>query len=297
MTSSRPVAALLLLGLALAGCSAAPSGSGTAPAASGGAASGSASASQAPAAAPSTVAPGAFATPSTGGVRYSPTGSGKLDGKTIVLDPGHNGAPWIQSVNNVRKPMFGTQGGRCQAVGATAADKSPESAMTWALAQKVLPGLLAQGATVILTRPNNEGTGPCNDERATMANNANADFLLSIHGDGAETQKARGFYTLVPGHSAGGQALIDADKAAAAKMVAALQAHTQIPPSNYVAKETGWIRSEDVAVLNNLTKTRGVLVEVGNIFQNEDWAVISSDSGKQGLADGMVAGVVDVVTG
>lgn len=307
--TSRPLslASLAVVALVVAGCSPAAPGGGVSGGAGGSTTPGAASSSgetpgapgsPGPSAEASTVAPGAHATPSTGGVRYTPTGSGRLDGKVIVLDPGHNGGKWIQSINNARKPMFGTEGQRCQAIGATAADKkTTESSINWAIAQKVLPQLLQAGATVILTRPDNEGVGPCNDERAAMANAANADFLMSIHADGVENQTPRGFFTLVPGHSAGGQALIDADKAAAAKIVAAVKAHSQIPPSNYLGKDEGWVHQEDMATLNNLTKTRGVLLEIGNIFQNQDWAIVNSDAGKQSLADGIVAGVTDAVAG
>lgn len=263
-----------------------PSGSSSGP---------SVTASATPATPTPTPAPGASETPSTGGVRFSPTGAGKLDGKTIVLDPGHN-AHYIRSINNVRKPLYGTIGARCQAAGGTGPDKkTTEQDIVWDISQKVLPRLLEQGATVILTRPNNDGTGPCNDERAQMANRAKADFLISLHTDGAESQKARGIYAIVPKQSPGGKALIDADKAAASTILAALKTKSTMPPSTYLGSTTGGIVELDEAVVNNLTSTRGVLLEFGNIIQTDDWAILNSDAGRQGLADGVVQGLVDVL--
>lgn len=290
----------LVLALALAGastaCSLPTSPSGATSVAAASPASPQASGSATPSATAST-APAAHETPSKGGVTFAPTGTGRLDGKTIVLDPGHN-AHYVKNVNNVRMPMYGTVGGRCQSAGGAANDKRiEEHALVWKVAQKALPQLLVEGATVILTRPDDDGTGPCNSERADMANRSNADFLLSIHSDGSENPKNRGYFTLVPGHSAGGEALLNADKTAAKVMNAELGKHTSIPLTNYIGLKDGGVVSEDVAVLNNLTKTRGLLVEIGNLNQADDLAVINSDAGQQKLADGLVAGTVAIVAG
>lgn len=319
MSLIHRLGALAAVGLLTAGCTATTTA--TAPGASGGSAApggtssaAAGTASGAPEASPSagtdaaatadsvppstwpSAFPAAYKKPSMGGITLPPTGSGRLDGKKIVVDPGHNKG-WITSINNRRHPMYGTVGARCASVGATGADgKTPEHEIVFKIAEKVVPQLRAQGATVILTRPDDNGLGPCNDERADMANRSNADFLISIHADGAENQKLRGWYLLYAGHSAGGKTLLDASKAAAAKMVPLIAEKSVIPISNYVSNEEKQpLRSEDVAVLNNLKKTRGVLIEIGNTVQKEDWAAMASDAGQQSLADGLVAGVTEVV--
>ena len=239
--------------------------------------------------------PSAFATPSLGGIRIGPTGSGRLDGKTIVVDPGHN-TGWIRAINNLRKPLYGTVGARCVAVGGTGLDKkTPEHLIVWKIGEKLVPLLTAQGATVLLTRPNDDGLGPCNDERAEIANRAGADFLISLHADGADNQKLRGWYLITAKQSPGGKALLDASHAAALAMIPGITAHTSIPPSNYAGTDGVPVETMDLAVLNNLTRTRGVLIEIGNIIQTDDWGVMSTDAGRLGLAEGVAAGVLDAV--
>ena len=244
---------------------------------------------------PQAAFPSAFLTPSTGGLRFGPTGSGRLDGKTVVVDPGHN-EQWITSINNVRKPMFGTVGARCLAVGATGMDgKTMEHTVMWQLSEKLVPLLRAQGATVLLTRPDDAGLGPCNDERAEIANRAGADLLVSLHGDGAENQKLRGFYAIIAGHSPGGEALIARSRAAAEKIIVALTEHSQIPKSNYSENKEMPVQQEDFAVVNNLTSTPGVLLEVANVRQADDWAILTSEQGQADLAAGIAEGVADAL--
>lgn len=300
--SHRPLLAAAAAVALLAGCTAAPSASG--PSAGLPGASASAEPSDGletpgtgdldPSGWPSAF-PSAFGTPSTGGIRLQPTGSGRLDGKTIVVDPGHNKG-WIRSINNQRRPLYGTVGARCVSIGATGLDKkTPEHEIVWEIGQKLVPLLTAQGATVVLTRPNNDGLGPCNDERAEMANRVGADFLISVHADGAANPKLRGWYLITAKQSPGGKALLDASHAAALAMLPGITAHTAIPTSNYAGTRAEPIITEDLAVLNNLTHTRGVLIEIGNVIQADDWGVMSTDAGRQGLAEGLAAGVADAV--
>jgi N-acetylmuramoyl-L-alanine amidase len=70
--------------------------------------------------------------------------AGPLDGRTVVLDPGHNG-------RNAAHP------------------------------ERILR---RRGAEVVLTRRNDRGIGPCIPRRARIANRAHADAAVSIHADG-----------------------------------------------------------------------------------------------------------------
>lgn len=240
-----------------------------------------------------TPAPGANATPSTGGVRFAPTASGHLDGKVIVVDPGHNGT-WVTAVNNKRTPVFGTSGARCQAAGATALDKTTEHTLVWEIAQKLVPLLRSEGATVVLTRPDDIGTGPCNNERAEIANRNDAAFLISIHGDGAPRETLRGFSVIYAKHSAGGSALLEASKEAAEHVLAEMAAQSALPPANYVGTPGRPIEQLDLGVLNNVKVCPAVLLETGNLIQADDWATLNSDAGKEGIARALAAAAVDV---
>nr|NLI50338.1 N-acetylmuramoyl-L-alanine amidase [Propionibacterium sp.] len=250
-----------------------------------------------PAANPTIVAPGAYDKPSTGGVTLAPTASGKLDGKVIALDPGHNTVP-IRSINQKSVKYYGAGWRPCQNEGSTGLDKkTPEATIVWQITQYAVPILREQGATVVLSRPDDNGTGPCNDERAEIANRANADLLISIHGDGNENQKNRGFHVIYSKTMAGGEAVAAASKKAATIMVGDLRANTRIPTSNYVgsALDGTYENSDTLGVLNTMRTGPAILVEIGNIIQTDDWAIMSSPEGQEEIARALAIGAADIV--
>ena len=134
-------------------------------------------------------APGAYGRPITGGVTLAPTASGPLSGKKIVVDPGHNGT-FISAIQNKLVPAGNGQTKACNTTGTESADGTPSTRRPGPSASGWVGLLRAQGATVLLTRPDDAGVGPCVDERAAIANQNNADLVLSIHGDGNNASSA-----------------------------------------------------------------------------------------------------------
>lgn len=289
-----PAAALCLT---LVGCAPSGTGSTLAPRLQPASADSTATPAFTPAATPTIVAAGAYDKPSTGGVTFAPTASGKLDGKVIALDPGHNTVP-IRSVNQKNVKYFGAGWRPCQNEGSTGLDKkTPEATLVWRITEKMVPILREQGATVVVSRPDDNGTGPCNDERAEIANRAGADVLLSIHGDGNVNVKNRGFHVIYSQRMVGGEPVQAASKTAATIMVGALKANTTMPVSNYIgsALDGTFEESDTLGVLNTMKTGPAILVEVGNIIQPDDWAILSSDAGQEEMARALVIGAADIV--
>ncbi len=288
------------LGALLAGCSAAPLMPGASPGPSG--SSPAVAYPFTPAATPTVLPSGAFDKPSAGGPTLAPTAGGPLNGKVIVVDPGHNGA-FNPGYHNARvKTPIGTL--KCMETG-TESDEKPafgEHELNWQVSQFVVTRLLAEGATVILTRPDDEGVGPCNNERAEIANRAGADFMLSVHGDGERMGRngiadPQGFHVQLEKRVAGGEALYDRSLAAAENMIRQLTAMSGEPLTNYVPRKPAgiWQRTGELAALAGLKTTPAVLVEVGNMKNPANLARLKNPATQDALAAAMVAAIEDTL--
>ena len=98
------------------------------------------------------------------------TSGHRLFGRIVVLDPGHGGDDT-----------------------GTIAHGLTESEVTLDLARRIEGILSAIGVTVLFTR--SATTGPDDLLRATMANQANADIMLSLHCDSTDQSQASGVAT------------------------------------------------------------------------------------------------------
>ncbi len=213
------------------------------------------------------------AVPSTGGVRLAPTARGALTGRTIVVDPGHNGR-YVRAVNT--SPVPDGRGGRkaCNTSGTASVTGYSEHAHNWAVATKLAATLRAQGAVVWLTRPDDRGVGPCVDERAAIGNRVGADLVLSIHADGAAAS-ARGFHVIRSTVMAGGPRVT----ARSARLATITRDHvarvTGMPRSTYLGAGTAITPRRDIAGMNH-SRVPAVLLEAGNMRNRTDARLLRS---------------------
>lgn len=218
---------------------------------------------------------GPRAVPSTGGVRLAPTGGGSLSGRVIVVDPGHNGR-YLRAVNTRLVPDG--RGGRkaCNTSGTASTGGYAEHAFTWSVATKLAAQLRARGATVILTRPNDRGVGPCVDERAAIGNRARADLVLSIHADGARARD-RGFHIIRSTRMAGGTDVTRRSARLATITRESVSRVTGMPRSNYLGGGTAITPRADIAGLN-LSRVPAVMLEAGHMRSAADLRLLRSRS-------------------
>ena len=252
-----------------------------------------------PSAAPTAVqtiyAAGAFAAPQTGGVKLIPSADGSLKGKVIVLDPGHNGG-FLSSINNKSHYTFGAGWRPCAQAGTTTYNNIPEHTITWQLANKVVPLLLAKGATVVLTRPNDTGYGPCNSERPEIANREGASLFLSLHVDGNETTSLRGFHVTWSPRMAGGDAVSAASEKASSILADRILSDTDLPGSNYVQTlGVPIVTRTDLSVLDGIRGAPALLLETGNSRNTADVEFLTSDAGQLALAKAIAAAAEQIV--
>lgn len=224
------------------------------------------------------------ATPSTGGVRLAPTtrtGSGPLRGRVVVVDPGHNGRQ-ISRVVNRRVPAGGGTTKACNTTGAASRAGASEHAYNWDVAQRLARQLRAQGATVVLTRPNDRGTGPCVDERAAIGNRARADLVISIHADGNTSSRARGFHIITSPAMAGGRR-VEATSLAFARTVRNAYERTGMPRSTYTGGREAITRRRDIAGLTLSTRP-AIMLEAGNMRHASDARLLASSTVRERTA-------------
>lgn len=207
-----------------------------------------------------------------------------------MIDPGHNGAnashPKI--INKKVDVINGTK--PCNSTGTSTNDNYSEHAFTWDVANRLAKVLRAKGAKVILTRKNDNGVGPCVDERAKIANRAHADATLAIHGDGAPAA-GHGFHVIEPavikGHN---ENVVPRSRRLGLDIRDAFHHGTGIPYSSYLGKHGLDVRS-DLGGLNVAT-VPAVFIECGNMRNAGDAAVMKSPAGRQRMAQALAQGFV-----
>ncbi|WP_211298706.1 N-acetylmuramoyl-L-alanine amidase [Kineococcus rhizosphaerae] len=211
----------------------------------------------------------------------------------VVLDPGHNGG------NATHPEQIGAlvpAGGfekPCNTTGTSTDDGYPEHAYAFDVAVRVADLLRARGTTVVMTRTDDTGVGPCVDARAALADDAGAALAVSIHADGAAAA-ATGYHVIEPGLAPDGRnaAVLDASDVAARDLLAAFGAATGLPRATYLGDlvEPGLTRRSDLAGLN-LARTPSVLLESGNMRNAGEAALLTDPAWRQRAAQGIADGI------
>lgn len=236
---------------------------------------------------------GATPTPAPSSAKPSatPTASAKtkpLAGRTIVVDPGHN-AVWTKALLK-QVPAGNGRTKPCNASG-TAGGSYAEHTFTWQLGQALVARLQRLGATVVLTRPNDRGSGPCVNVRAAITNRAKADLLISLHADGNLAKGARGYHIIVSSTMVGGAAVERRSAALARDLRTELDATRTMPRSTYIGGGTAIHARTDIAGLN-LINVPGVMLELGNMRNASDLALQRSPQWRATVAKALAAGAV-----
>lgn len=220
--------------------------------------------------------------------------AGTLVEAVIVLDPGHNGMNWAHpdEINQIVDIGTGTKA--CNTTGTSTADGFPEASFTWELAQMTRGKLESLGATVTMTRANNDGWGPCITERAAIGNRAGADAVISIHADGGPPS-GRGFHVIYPKVVSGLTDDIAEDSKRLAHAIHDAFFVTGMPVSDYLGSD-GYTVRDDLGGLT-LSDVPVVFLEAGNMRNGTDAALLIDPAFQESMADALVAGLVDYLSG
>lgn len=205
-------------------------------------------------------------------------------GMIVFLDPGHNGANDGSISRQVPTGRGGTKD--CQASGTSSDDGYPEHTFTWDTTLRIRAELMALGVRTAMSRGNDNALGPCVDERAEMANKLAPNAIVSIHADGGPSS-GRGFHV---NYSA--PPLNDVQAGPSVQFAQIMRdqlAAAGIPAANYIGSN-GLNGRSDLTGLN-LAQYPSVLVELGNMKNPADSALIESPEGRQKYADAVVRGI------
>ncbi|MBF6177568.1 N-acetylmuramoyl-L-alanine amidase [Nocardia otitidiscaviarum] len=220
----------------------------------------------------------------------------KLAGKTVFLDPGHQGPNHNQ---NIARPVSDGRGGSkpCQTTGMVTVNGVPEHTINWNVAQLVRTSLEGLGAEVVLSRSDDTGWGGCIDERAAAANQSGADVAVSIHADSAPAE-LRGFHLIVPElpvpdakatEVQGGPGL------AASQAMRDAYVRAGFPIASYGGNEGLQTRADIAGPA--LTHVPDVFLEMGNGANPEDARLLESPEGQLRHAVAITTGLAAFLLG
>ena len=236
----------------------------------------------------SSAAPSTSAPPSTSASSVPPV-SGR---PTVVLNPGHNGgnASHVADINRLVPSGYG-QEKACDTAGTVTDAGYPEHAFNWSVSNTVAAILRAHGVRVVLTRPSDDGVGPCVDRRAAIGNRPDVAAVVSIHADGAYAA-AHGFHVNQDSRTPDGATRRVARQSYRLGRVLhdALAGSSGLVPANYVGTD-GYFYRADLAGLNLATRP-ATFLELGNMKNPGDSALQSSASGRRRIARAVAAGIL-----
>ncbi|MFH5211972.1 N-acetylmuramoyl-L-alanine amidase [Antrihabitans sp. NCIMB 15449] len=212
--------------------------------------------------------------------------------RVVVLDPGHNGGNGSHPAEiGALVPDGRGRTKPCNTTGTATDAGYPEHAFTWDVTVRVRDALIARGIEVVLTRPSDDGVGPCVDERAAIGNRAAAAAVVSIHADGATSPGAHGFHVAYSSPP-----LNPAQEGPSVRLAQTLRdglAGAGLVPSTYVGAD-GLNPRADLAGLN-LSQQPTALIECGNMRDPGEAETLSSATGRQRYADAIAASIVTFV--
>jgi N-acetylmuramoyl-L-alanine amidase len=217
----------------------------------------------------------------------------KLTGKVIVLDPGHN----LNNSSSINKNVYAGNGvyKACDTTGTATDAGYPEHAFTWDVANRTAAILRAEGATVILTRPNDASIGPCITTRAQIGNDAHANAFVAIHADGGPAG-GHGFFVMQPPPS---NPNVNPGGAPQSRILATVMhdtfhAVTGIPYSTYIAN--GYYPNTTTTGTINLSHGPVITIECLNMRNSGDAAIAANPMDRQTIAAGIAAGLTAFLT-
>lgn len=218
-------------------------------------------------------------------VSIAPAQAANIAGMIVFLDPGHQGS---NDPGFLSKQVTTGRGGTkdCQTSGTSDSSGYTEHAFTWETVLRIRQQLTALGVRTAMSRGDDTGPGPCVDERAAMANALKPDAIVSIHADGGPAS-GRGFHV-----NYSDPPLNDVQKGPSVQFATIMRDQLKAAgfvPATYIGQGGLYPRSDLTGL--NLAQYPSILVELGNMKNPADDALITSADGRQKYAEAVVRGI------
>jgi len=218
-----------------------------------------------------------------------------LAGRVVVLDPGHQLGNTAFPAEVSAPVDAGGFTKPCNTTGTATDAGYPEATFTWEVALETRRLLRRLGARVLLTRTTNSMSdwGPCVDERGRAGNpdqpGPTADVKVSIHADGSLRSRAHGFHVIAPELVAPWTTDIAGPSLDLAQVVRDTLVADGLETSTYAGNLGIDVRG-DLGTLN-LADVPTVMVELGNMRDPGDAALMSSADGRRRYASALTSAI------
>lgn len=197
---------------------------------------------------------------------------------------------WAHPEEINRQVDIGTGTKACNTTGTSTAGGYPEARFTWEVALLARNRLEQLGATVVLTREDNDGWGPCITERAAIGNRAEAGAVISIHADGGPPD-GRGFHVIYPKEVKDLTDDISVDSQRLAAMLHDAYTSIGMPVADYIGVD-GYSQRDDLGGLT-LSDVPVVFLEAGNMRNPIDADLLTDPAFQDRIAAAIARALVD----
>lgn len=211
-----------------------------------------------------------------------------LLGVVVGLDPGHNGGN-TGDMEGISQRIADGRGGAtsCDRPGVSTSSGYAEHRFTFDVHELLTHRLQYLGATVVSTRSDNDGVGPCRDVRGRFAEDQDVDLLLSLHALSSQSPGNTGFAVVRADpalSNSQGEPSAELAEAMAAGMVAG---GFEIDPERDEA-----VTTRDGVTTLNFARRPAVRVELGQMYNPAEAALMESEEGRAAYADALTEGVL-----
>lgn len=214
---------------------------------------------------------------------------GRLSGVVVCIDPGHQ--EQTQFVSEPRGPGLNGKSDTTPGMALGTHTLRRESIVVLEIALKLRDALIAEGATVVMTREIQD-TFVSNMERAAIAAQAGAHIMLRLHCDNSSQQNRAGINIYVPRDSDYAKAV--ADQPTYEHMGQLLLDQMKTAVGYDLIEHTGVVRANNTYIGSNWAQMPCFLVEMGFMSNKREDLLLAHPAYQQWLAEGMVNGIYDV---